>query len=456
MHPLLERQLKRFLGGPNAVPSGWAGFIAAVDAAYEHADGDRRLLERSLELTSQELTHRNDDLRRQATTDGLTGLPNHRAFQERIREEASLAASGGLSLALIMLDIDGFKRINDAHGHLAGDQILREVAAALVAHLGESGHPHRYGGDEFGVLLPGEGRRQALKTAESLRRALADRVRIEGHTITASLGASYYPEGAGSAEELLYGADAAMYWAKSAGKDRVGDWGRLLRGRADDSLPWYVSDRGVRAPDAVAALVAALTAKDPSTSAHTDRCSWYSGHLAEALGLNEDEISTVRLASLLHDVGKIGVPDEVLFKAGPLNEDEWAVMKQHPAAALHVLREIRTIHEATPAILHHHEHYDGSGYPHGLKGGDIPIASRILLVTDAFDAMTSDRPYRKAMPAEAAIEELKRHSGSQFDPAVVEAFLRVLDEHGRHPPAVGITASVVSGGGAVPAGRRRR
>ena len=127
------------------------------------------------------------------------------------------------------------------------------------------------------------------------------------------------------------------------------------------------------------------------------------------------------------------MPDEVLFKPGPLNEDEWTQMKQHPAAALHVLDQIRSIADATPAILHHHEHFDGSGYPDGLAGEDIPLASRMLLVTDAFDAMTTDRPYRKAMPVEAAIEELKLNSGGQFDPAVVEAFLRILTRHGAQP-----------------------
>ena len=155
--------------------------------------------------------------------------------------------------------------------------------------------------------------------------------------------------------------------------------------------------------------------------------------LAEELGLREKEASIVRLASLLHDIGKLAVPDEVLFKPGPLNEDEWAIMKQHPTATLHVLGHIRSISDATPAILHHHEHFDGSGYPDGLAGEDIPLASRILLVTDAFDAMTTDRPYRKAMPVEVAIEELERNSGSQFDSTIVEAFLRILARDGAQP-----------------------
>ena len=207
----------------------------------------------------------------------------------------------------------------------------------------------------------------------------------------------------------------------------------MVGDRADGTLPWYAADRAVKAPDVVAVLVAALAAKDPITSAHTDRCSWYAAKLAHEMGLKDDETSVVRLASLLHDIGKLAVPDDVLCKPGPLNEEEWAQMKQHPTSALHVLSQIHSISDATPAILHHHEHFDGSGYPDGLAGDDIPIASRILLVTDAFDAMTTDRPYRKAMSVETAIKELRDNSGSQFDPDTVEALLRILSRDGAQP-----------------------
>jgi len=394
-----------------------------------------RLRTGELHLANEELRQRNRqllDARAQAATDGLTDLANHRAFHDRLKGEVRRARETGSPIGLIMLDIDGFKRVNDSLGHLAGDQILRELADTLA---GVAGHEdaHRYGGDEFAVLTPGADCRKTARVAERLRRAVAERTDGSGAEVTVSLGIACFPDTAESAEELIYGADAAMYWAKSQGKNRVGDWAELTNHRKNGMVPWYAADRGVKTPDAVAALVAALAAKDPATAAHTERCSWYALSLAQELGLGEQDTSVVRLAALLHDIGKLAVPDEVLCKPGPLTHEEWAQMKQHPVAALRVLAQFHSVADATPAILHHHEHFDGSGYPDGLAGADIPVASRILLVTDAFDAMTTDRPYRKAMPVEAAIDELKRHSGTQFDPVIVDAFLRVLSRQGPKP-----------------------
>ncbi len=414
---------------------------------------ERKRAEQDLRLANEELRQRHRqllDARAQATTDALTGLPNHRAFHERIRAEVAQAEKNRTGIGLIMLDIDVFKRVNDSLGHLTGDQLLRDLAVTL-SEVVRREDAYRYGGDEFAVMLPGVNRRNTARIAERLRRAVERRINGAGNKVTVSLGVAGFPDSAASAEELIYGADAAMYWAKSAGKNRVGDWSELQNRRAVGTVPWYAADGAVKAPDVVAALVAALAAKDPVTSAHTERCSWYTARLAEELGLDEREASVVRLASLLHDIGKLAVPDDVLFKPGPLDEQEWAQMKQHPIAALHVLGQIGSIADATPAILHHHEHFDGSGYPEGLAGGDIPVASRILLVTDAFDAMTTDRPYRKAMPVEAAVEELKRNSGSQFDSAVVEAFLRILARYGARP----LCQVAEAGSGAIPVGARK-
>ena len=369
--------------------------------------------------------------RAEATTDALTGLYNHRAFHERIEAETSEAQESGRPLGLIMVDIDDFKRVNDSRGHQAGDDVLRQLAPVLAAEVGQE-NAYRYGGDEFALLMPGKDHAATLEIAELVRRAVQRRIGSE--EIRASLGVASLSDGAATMDELIYGADAAMYWAKSQGKNRVGDWARLIQDRTDGVLPWYAADPAVHDPDVVAALGAALAAKDPSTMAHTERCSWHAANLARELGLGKKETSIVRLASLLHDIGKLVVPDQILFKPGPLNEEEWEHMKQHPTAALRILGQIRSLTDVTPSIVHHHEHFDGSGYPDGLAGEKIPIASRILLVTDAFDAMTNDRSYRKAMPVKAAVEELTHNKGGQFDPAVVDAFLRVLVRDGAHPP----------------------
>jgi diguanylate cyclase (GGDEF)-like protein/PAS domain S-box-containing protein len=394
------------------------------ERTFKLRDTNKKLRERNRELV---------DVRVQATTDGLTGLGNHRSFHERVAAEVAQSRESGKTAGLVMLDIDGFKRVNDDLGHLAGDEVLRQLACTLTGVV-PSENAYRYGGDEFAILLPKADRAAALGTAEKLRRAIETPTFAAGRRITVSLGVAALTSITGPAEEWIYRADIAMYWAKSAGKNRVGDWEALLGTNTVPGAPWYLTDRAVRAPDVVTALLSALAAKDPVTSAHTERCSWYTARLADELGLEEEEQSVVRLASLLHDIGKLAVPDDVLFKPTSLNKREWTHMRKHPSTALHMLGHIRSLVDVTPAILHHHERFDGAGYPDGLRGRDIPIASRILLVTDAFDAMTTDRPYRKAMPLDAAIEELEQNSGTQFDPEVVQAFLRVLaDSSGPEP-----------------------
>jgi diguanylate cyclase (GGDEF)-like protein len=379
-----------------------------------------------LRVVNDELHARNNqllDARAQAATDSLTGLRNHRAFQERIRGELTRAQANSSIVGLIMLDVDGFKDLNDSLGHLVGDQILRDLATALTDVV-EHRDVYRYGGDEFAVLLPGLDAPRSAEIAEHLRSAVEKRMDDNGSTI--SVGVASFPDMASTAEELIYTADMAMYWAKSAGKNRVGHLNGLRHQGTDVASSWHIADRPQKPPEAVVSLIAALAAKDATIDSHGERCSWYALQLAQAMGLCDEERATIGVAALLHDIANLAVPEDILSKPGPLSKKERAQIRRHSTAPLRILGHIPPIADAAPAILHHHEYFDGSGYPDGLAGEAIPIASRIMLVVDAFDAMTTDRPYRKALGVEKAIEELERNSGSQFDPAVVQAFLNVL------------------------------
>lgn len=366
--------------------------------------------------------HHLTDARTQAATDPLTGLGNHRSFHQRLPEAAARAAANGMPLGVVMMDLDGFKGVNDSLGHLAGDQLLREVASSMIGVTGVE-NAYRYGGDEFAVIVPDGGQRATLATAESLRQAFLSIDHPTAGRVNASFGVASLPESASTPEELVYRADMAMYLAKSSGKDRVASWGEIDASSSGSRLDYASSGRR---PEIITSLCFALEAKDPSTRAHAERCARYSADLAAELGLNEKEIADLKVAALLHDIGKIVVPDHTLQKPGPLSPDEMEIMRHHPVHGASMLSQVSAAEGAVPLIRYHHEHFNGSGYPDGVAGDAIPIGARVLAVTDAFDAMTSDRPYRTAMSVGEAVAELRRCSGTQFDEVVVEAFVRVL------------------------------
>lgn len=406
-----------------------------------HLGGVMNDMMEAIEQHTEKLRHANEELRErhrqltdarsQAATDPLTGLGNHRAFHKRLQEEVTAARQSGASLGLILLDLDGFKEVNDTQGHQAGDEVLRKVAKALD-EVSAKRNCYRYGGDELGILVPGADRAAATDVALRVRDAIGGICVNDGPAVTASLGVAIFPESAPTAKEIVYRADMAMYNAKATGKNRVNVWGSSLDEHLNGIAP-RSSDNGRRHADVVASLTSALNAKDPQTKDHAERCSWYTGELAAELGLSDAEIADLRVGSLLHDVGKLVVPDDILFKPGPLNATEMKRIRRHPVDGANALSNVPTAADAVPVILHHHERFDGTGYPDGLSGEEIPIGARILLVADAFDAMTEDRPYRKALPVADAVAELRRFSGTQFDPAVVDAFLAVLERAGRYP-----------------------
>lgn len=388
--------------------------------AIEERTGDLREANRRLRTQNKELT----DARIQAATDPLTGLGNHRSFHKTLRDEAAFAAAHSAPLGLVIVDLDGFKDVNDSLGHLAGDQLLREVAIALTSVV-DRDKIYRYGGDELAVILPGEDQTATIAVAEHLRGAILG-VTAPGHGITASFGVACFPESALTSEELVYRADMAMYWAKSAGKNRVSSW-RDVAGRTGDPGR-SINDRR-RPGDVVSSLVMVLTAKDPSWPERAERCAAYAAELATAMGMKDAEVAEVRLAALVHDVGVLATPDGVLQKPGSLTEAELDVVRRHSVDGANMLTHTGAAGAAAQAVRHHHERFDGSGYPDGLSAEAIPLAARIVAVVDAYVAMTSDRPYRVAMQPEAARDELSRGRGAQFDPRVVDVFLQVLPLH---------------------------
>ena len=362
----------------------------------------------------------------QASEDSLTGLLNHRAFQDRTEQEVARARRGGHPLAVVMIDLDGFGAINNAHGHQAGDVTLVAVARCLRAQTRQGDVAARYGGDEFVLILPETDLDEAVSLAERIREELARLTMVQGPRaihVTASVGVAAMPDHATTREHLIGAADRASYAAKRAGKNRVrqAEAGALPLDAA--SLAAQLDDTNLATVEMIAA---AVDAKDAYTRGHSGRVSGYAAAIAGALGLPEADIARIRQAGLLHDVGKIGVPDAILLKPGALSDEEFAVIKEHPAIGEHILQGLPFLAEILPAVRHHHERWDGHGYPDGLAGEAIPLDAAILAVADSFDAMTSSRTYRVALSVSEAIRRVREGAGAQYDPRLVAAFDRAL------------------------------
>ncbi len=360
-----------------------------------------------------------------ANTDGLTELYNHRQFHERVDQEIARGSRFGTTFSLIMLDVDLFKAYNDIHGHLAGDEILRRIALAIRTSIRSLDTAFRYGGEEFAIILPEAQLADAYKVAERIRKTIASKTSSRATPITTSLGIASWPVDGVTKTEIITRADAALYRAKQTGRNRTCLSSEVAKTETFPAAAEHETQS--RALSIIYALAATVDAKDHYTYGHSKKVSDYAVALAEALGLSKEVIDTIRAAGLLHDVGKIAVPDSTLNKSGPLNNDEWELIQAHPKLGIEILRHVIDLVNCIPIILHHHERYDGSGYPNGLKGDSIPLESRILAIADAFDAITSPRPYRKQLSVPEALSELKRCAGTQFDAKLVEVFCKVIE-----------------------------
>jgi diguanylate cyclase (GGDEF)-like protein len=354
---------------------------------------------------------------RLALTDPLTGLGNHRNFHERLQRELTLAEQNGAALSLCLVDIDNFKRVNDRYGHPVGDRVLGEVASRLR----QGGESFRLGGDEFAVLLPGLDERAAIAVARSIVARVGTGEIEQVGSVTVSAGVAAYPAQGVGRDELIRLADSALYWAKEDGKNRARTY------QATSTLELAQLHQLAEGPDraaryrAAASLAKAVDARDVYTGSHSERVGELSARIARRLGIDEPQIELTRLAGSLHDLGKLAIPEEILRKPGALTEAERLVLQRHPQIGYRMLESLG-VEPIAEWVLHHHECWDGSGYPDGLRAEQIPLGARIIFVADAFDAMTSERVYRKPLSERDALAELERCAGSQFDPTVVDAF----------------------------------
>jgi diguanylate cyclase (GGDEF)-like protein len=354
---------------------------------------------------------------RLALTDPLTGLGNHRHFHERLQRELAQAEREGLTLSLCLVDIDDFKRINDRFGHPVGDRVLGQVSSRLR----QGGESFRLGGDEFAVLLPGLDERAAIAVARSIVERVGTVEVEQVGSVTVSAGIAAYPAQGVGRDELIRLADSALYWAKEDGKNRARTY------QAASTLELSQLQQLAEGPDraaryrAAASLAKAVDARDVYTGSHSERVGELAARIARRLGIDEPQIELTRLAGSLHDLGKLAIPEEILRKPGALNESERLVLQRHPQIGYRMLESLG-VEPIAEWVLHHHERWDGSGYPDRLRGEEIPLGARIIFVADAFDAMTSERVYRKPLSDRDAVAELERCAGTQFDPAVVDAF----------------------------------
>jgi len=326
---------------------------------------------------------------------------------------------------LVMVDLDHFKTYNDNYGHLAGDEVLRKVGHCIAGSIRSVDMAFRYGGEEFAVILPATRLSDAYKAAERIRKTIEAKASTGVTPVTASLGVSNWPIDGMTKEAVIGRADAALYQAKQAGRNHTCLSSEVVK--AGTSLISMELESKERALSIIYALAATVDAKDHYTYGHSKKVSQYAVAIAEALNLSPDKVSTVRAAGLLHDIGKIAVPDQILNKAGPLTEEEFEPIRAHPELGMEILKHVIDLVNCLPAILHHHEQFDGSGYPRGLKGDDIPLEARILAIADVYDAITSIRPYRNQLTSQEALTELRRCAGTQFDPELVKIFCQAIE-----------------------------
>jgi diguanylate cyclase (GGDEF)-like protein/putative nucleotidyltransferase with HDIG domain len=360
-----------------------------------------------------------------ARTDPLTKLSNRRGFRELLDLELERARRSGTATGVLVGDLDRFKDVNDRCGHQVGDVALQRVARILCEVKREIDTAARVGGEEFAVILPDTDRDGAFALGELMRRGVRDEFADDPMPLTISFGLAVYPEHGETAASLLHAADEALYAAKQSGRNLTRRHSPALR--TELRLSSKARDiEGERFVVAVLDLAEAVDLRFSGSARHSETVGRYAEMMARELGLPERRVSRVRLAGILHDIGKAGVPNRILHKPGPLTAEEYEQIKQHPALGAQII-EHDSLSDVREWVAAHHERPDGLGYPLGLHGGAIALEARIVAVADAYEAMTSDRPYRDSIGYDAALAELRHGAGTQFDAVVVDAFIAILE-----------------------------
>jgi len=374
------------------------------------------MLEQQLADAHRRLGELERELGMRSGRDALTNLADLRRFHQRLVTEVDRSRRHGHPLSVAVIDIDGFRGLNVSHGLAVGDAILRAAARVIGELTRANDFVARSQGDEFVLLMTDTDSAGAKQCVDRILLELEATAAGPISCVSASGGVASWQRPQ-SAEQLIEVARRGIDRARADGGGRAA----IMSHGLDDVGPEDDSRR-----DAIVGLATTLLERDRYTGDHSEAVVQLTVRVAQALALNPDEIARVESAALLHDVGKVGIPDSILHKNGPLDDDEWVLMKEHPVIGERILRAIPGLGGVARIVRHEHERWDGDGYPDGIAGDAIPIGSRIILACDAYHAMTSDRPYRQAMSHGDALRELRKSAGTQFDPQVVEALLGCL------------------------------
>ncbi len=406
------------------------GILATFDdvTSIEATNAQLRDTLGELAKSRDEIARQNKELEALASRDPLTGCFNRRAFMRSFEEFWAKASSTGKPLACIMLDIDHFKMVNDRYGHGVGDQVLKQMGQVLHSSCRAEDLVCRYGGEEFCVLLPGARFEEAHAAAERLRATiLANTWPIT--TVTSSIGVTGIEAGAPDARSLIEQADKSLYAAKRTGRNRVIAWGDPAIEASATHKPEERREASslMQAKQVAHALIETLARRDQATADHSRRVAEFACLIVGSSN-DAEQVEFTRLAGLLHDIGKIAIPDAILLKPGPLTQEEWLVMHRHESLGADLVHEAIGNARLTEIIRVHHSWYGGrKDHPELPRGENIPLAARCVLIADAYDAMISDRPYRRGMPHKDACTELTRCGGTQFDPDLVQKFIATLN-----------------------------